>query len=123
MKMSVLALSMSAITGTIYAEDQVQQPQVEGAQSSVATDAASSSSATTDASTQTSSVADANSVAPAANTDAHQAASALQKKEGDASQETNLQEVFTSNERQYSLIKKGVISSYYDLDGTVLNFV
>ncbi|QPV61157.1 hypothetical protein I8T81_15640 [Acinetobacter seifertii] len=116
--MSVLALSMSAITGTIYAEDQVQQPQVEGPQSSVATDAASSSSATTDASTQTSSVADANSVAPAANTDAHQAASALQKKEGDASQETNLQEVFTSNERQYSLIKKGVISSYYDLDYT-----
>lgn len=118
MKMSVLALSMSAITGTIYAEDQVQQPQVEGAQSSGFTDAASSSSATTDASTQTSSVADANSVAPAANTDAHQAASALQKKEGDASQETNLQEVFTSNERQYSLIKKGVISSYYDLDYT-----
>lgn len=85
MKMSVLALSMSAITGTIYAEDQVQQPQVEGAQSSGFTDAPSSSSATTDASTQTSSVADANSVAPAANTDAHQAASALQKKEGDAS--------------------------------------
>lgn len=118
MKMSVLALSMSAITGTIYAEDQVQQPQVEGAQSSGATDVASSSSATTDASVQTSSIADANTVAPAANTDAHQAASALQKKEGDASQETNLQEVFTSNERQYSLIKKGVISSYYDLDYT-----
>ncbi|WP_217486194.1 putative pilus system protein FilC [Acinetobacter seifertii] len=118
MKMSVLALSMSAITGTIYAEDQVQQPQVEGAQSSGASDAASSSSATTDAGAQTSSVADTNSVAPAANTDAHQAASALQKKEGDASQETNLQEVFTSNERQYSLIKKGVISSYYDLDYT-----
>ncbi len=116
MKMSVLALSMSAITGTIYAEDQVQQPQVEDA--SGVTDAASSSSATTDASVQTSSIADANSVAPAANTDAHQAANALQKKEGDASQETNLQEVFTSNERQYSLIKKGVISSYYDLDYT-----
>ncbi|QNY08105.1 hypothetical protein IC769_15120 [Acinetobacter seifertii] len=114
--MSVLALSMSAITGTIYAEDQVQQPQVEDA--SGASDAASSSSATTDASVQTSSIADANSVAPAANTDAHQAANALQKKEGDASQETNLQEVFTSNERQYSLIKKGVISSYYDLDYT-----
>ncbi len=30
MKMSVLALSMSAITGTIYAEDQVQQAQVSG---------------------------------------------------------------------------------------------
>ena len=118
MKMSVLALSMSAITGTIYAEDQVQQPQVVRAQSSGITDAASSSSATTDASTQTSSVADANSVAATANTDAHQAVSALQKKEGDASQETNLQEVFTSNERQYSLIKRGEISTYYDLDYT-----
>lgn len=45
-----------------------------------------------------------------------QAAEALQKKEGDASQETNLQEVFTSNERQYSLIKKGEFSTFYDLD-------
>lgn len=45
-----------------------------------------------------------------------QAAVALQKQEGDASQETNLQEVFTSNERQYSLIKKGEISTFYDLD-------
>ena len=46
------------------------------------------------------------------------AASALQQKEGDATKETNLQEVFTANERQYSLIKKGEISSYYDLDYT-----
>ncbi|TCM60231.1 hypothetical protein EC844_13517 [Acinetobacter calcoaceticus] len=46
------------------------------------------------------------------------AAEALQKKEGDATQETNLQEVFTSSERQYSLIKKGDISTYYDLDYT-----
>ncbi|QOW47087.1 MULTISPECIES: hypothetical protein [Acinetobacter] len=45
-----------------------------------------------------------------------QAASALQQKEGDATQETNLQEVFTSNERQYSLIKKGEFSAFYDLD-------
>lgn len=44
------------------------------------------------------------------------AAQALQKKEGDATQETNLQEVFTSNERQYSLIKKGEFSTFYDLD-------
>lgn len=44
------------------------------------------------------------------------AAQALQQKEGDATQETNLQEVFTSNERQYSLIKKGDISTFYDLD-------
>lgn len=47
-----------------------------------------------------------------------QASSALQQQEGDASKETNLQEVFTSSERQYSLIKKGDISSYYDIDYT-----
>lgn len=47
-----------------------------------------------------------------------QASSALQQREGDASQETNLEEVFTSNERQYSLIKQGEISSYYDIDYT-----
>lgn len=47
-----------------------------------------------------------------------QASDALQQQAGDASQETNLQEVFTSNERQYSLIKKGDISSYYDIDYT-----
>ena len=47
-----------------------------------------------------------------------QASSALQQQEGDASKEANLQEVFTSNERQYSLIKKGDISSYYDVDYT-----
>ncbi|WP_347453086.1 hypothetical protein [Acinetobacter thermotolerans] len=46
------------------------------------------------------------------------ASQALQKQEGDATQETNLEEVFTSSERQYSLIKQGEISSYYDLDYT-----
>ena len=46
------------------------------------------------------------------------ASSALQQQAGDASQETNLQEVFTSNERQFSLIKKGEISSFYDIDYT-----
>lgn len=124
-KMSVLALSMSAITGTIYAEDQVQSTQVSDSNQSVeanensgASDTTSSSEATTDSITQTSNVSETNNVVPASNSEAHQAASALQKKEGDASQETNLQEVFTSNERQYSLIKKGVISSYYDLDYT-----
>ncbi|WP_343570601.1 transporter [Acinetobacter sp.] len=126
MKMSVLALSMSAITGTIYAEDQVQQAQVsgtnqtvaEGIENSASSEATSSGSVSTDNTTQTSNAVGTNAVAPASNSEAHQAASALQKKEGDASQETNLQEVFTSNERQYSLIKKGVISSYYDLDYT-----
>ncbi|MBD0443884.1 hypothetical protein HPQ31_06045 [Acinetobacter nosocomialis] len=124
--MSVLVLSMSAITGTIYAEDQVQQPQVSGSNQAVAngtessdsSEATTSSSATTDNTTQASNAVDTNAAAPAPNSEANQAASALQKKEGDASQETNLQEVFTSNERQYSLIKKGVISSYYDLDYT-----
>ncbi|MBE2337016.1 hypothetical protein ILR66_06450 [Acinetobacter baumannii] len=121
--MSVLALSMSAITGTIYAEDQVQQTQVESQiraqrqEYSLATEATNSSSVSTDAGTQASETSSTENV-PENNSGANQAASALQKKEGDASQETNLQEVFTSNERQYSLIKKGVISSYYDLDYT-----
>ncbi|MDP7963053.1 hypothetical protein QWI82_03865, partial [Acinetobacter baumannii] len=120
------ALSMSAITGTIYAEDQVQQTQVElsnqstdaGVEvNSLAAEATNSSSVSTDAGTQASETPSTENV-PENNSGANQAANALQKKEGDATQETNLQEVFTSNERQYSLIKKGVISSYYDLDYT-----
>jgi len=51
-------------------------------------------------------------------TQAVDASQALQKKEGDATQEASLEEVFTSNERQYSLIKQGEISSYYDIDYT-----
>ncbi|HAV5289045.1 TPA: hypothetical protein JI056_19345 [Acinetobacter baumannii] len=124
--MSVLALSMSAITGTIYAEDQVQQTQVELSNqstdarvevNSLAAEATNSSSVGTDVGTQASEAPSTENV-PENNSGANQAANALQKKEGDATQETNLQEVFTSNERQYSLIKKGVISSYYDLDYT-----
>ncbi|SSQ25557.1 pilus assembly protein FilC [Acinetobacter baumannii] len=61
--MSVLALSMSAITGTIYAEDQVQQTQVElsnqstdaGVEvNSLAAEATNSSSVGTDVGTQAS---------------------------------------------------------------------
>jgi len=127
-KMSVLALSMSAITGTIYAEDQVQQGQVDGSsqkvnagstESSIPVDTTNSNTAIPGSTVQPSDTpATDNSTVPANEGGAHQAATALQKKEGDASQETNLQEVFTSNERQYSLIKKGGISSYYDLDYT-----
>lgn len=127
-KMSVLALSMSAITGTIYAEDQVQQGQVGGSSqdvnigstgSSTPVDTTNSNTAISESTVQSSDTSTTdNSPVPANEGGAHQAATALQKKEGDASQETNLQEVFTSNERQYSLIKKGVISSYYDLDYT-----
>ncbi|MGR0305848.1 putative pilus system protein FilC [Acinetobacter beijerinckii] len=99
MNMTVLALSLSAITSTLYAEDQPNK-QTEQVQ------AESTAVATTE-----------NTVVSADN-DASQAASALQAKEGDATKETNLQEVFTSNERQYSLIKKGIFSSYYDVDYT-----
>ncbi len=54
-------------------------------------------------------------IQPEPATDATQA---LQQQAGDATQATNLEKVFTSNERQYSLIKKGEISSYYDIDYT-----
>lgn len=107
MNMSVLALSLSAITTTLYAEEQASpevtteaQPQVANTASEPATIAAADSNTITN------------------DSGANQAATALQKKENDATQETNLQEVFTSNERQYSLIKKGIFSSYYDVDYT-----
>ncbi|MCH2073091.1 putative pilus system protein FilC [Acinetobacter pittii] len=124
MKMSVLALSMSAITGTLYANDQVTQTET---QDSAAVSEASTGSVVIPAtdSVQEASTTPATDVVTteptpveAVNTGANQAATALQKKEGDATQETNLQEVFTSNERQYSLIKRGVFSAYYDLDYT-----
>ncbi|MDO7246233.1 hypothetical protein Q5M44_17070 [Acinetobacter pittii] len=123
MKMSVLALSMSAITGTLYANDQVAQTEAQN--TTVVSDASTASVVTsaTDSVQEagTTPVTDVVTTEPAstpANTGADQAATALQKKEGDATQETNLQEVFTSNERQYSLIKRGVFSAYYDLDYT-----
>ncbi|WGM24131.1 putative pilus system protein FilC [Acinetobacter pittii] len=125
MKMSVLALSMSAITGILYANDQVAQTDAEAQNTTVVSDASTGSVVTSTDSVQEASTTPATDVvttepAPveAANTGANQAATALQKKEGDATQETNLQEVFTSNERQYSLIKRGVFSAYYDLDYT-----
>lgn len=125
-KMSVLALSISAITGTVYANDQVAQTEAEAKNTTVVSDTGTESVVTsaTDSvqEASTTQATDVVTTEPApvnsANTGANQAATALQKKEGDATQETNLQEVFTSNERQYSLIKKGVISSYYDLDYT-----
>jgi len=119
MNMSVLALSMSAITGILYADDQVAQ--TDSQNSAIVSEATTTPEVTpTSNSVQEGGAAPTTTeAAPAsANPEANQAATALQKKEGDASQETNLQEVFTSNERQYSLIKKGVISSYYDLDYT-----
>lgn len=114
MKMTVLALSLGAITSTLYAAEE-QQPVVESTAPQTDEAAAVSNETTSPPVEETT----ASPVAPAVDTSqADQAASALQKKETDATQETNLQEVFTSNERQYSLIKKGVFSSYYDIDYT-----
>ncbi|MCH7391421.1 putative pilus system protein FilC [Acinetobacter dispersus] len=113
MNMSVLALGLSAITSTLYAAE--PQPSVE-----VATSEADKAVVETQGNTVTESPAIPSAEVNTAtgSNQADQAATALQKKETDATQETNLQEVFTSNERQYSLIKKGVFSSYYDLDYT-----
>ncbi len=104
MNVSVLALSLSAIATTLYAEDQTEVANVEQTQINES------------ATQSTPVVAEATSTTSA--NDASEAVNALQKQEGDATKETNLQEVFTSNERQYSLIKKGVFSSYYDIDYT-----
>ena len=103
MNMSVLALSLSAITTALYAED---QPQTNNEQTQISEN------------TQSTDVASEVVATPEPVNEASQAATALQTQEGDATKETNLQEVFTSNERQYSLIKKGVFSSYYDIDYT-----
>ncbi|OBY73762.1 putative pilus system protein FilC [Acinetobacter gyllenbergii] len=110
MNMSVLALSLSAITSTLYAAE--QQPPVESGTETAPVEVQGN------ATTESPATPGPEPQAPAENNQADQAASALQKKESDATQETNLQEVFTSNERQYSLIKKGIFSSYYDLDYT-----
>ncbi|WP_312099926.1 putative pilus system protein FilC [Acinetobacter venetianus] len=110
MNMSVLALSLSAITSTLYAEEQPQTPIVEQQEQVQAIESAVDSSQDVGES--------GNDAIVTTGSDANQAANALQKQDGDATKETNLQEVFTSNERQYSLIKKGVFSSYYDIDYT-----
>lgn len=119
MKMSVLALSLSAITSSLYAEEQASSEVIteEQSQESIANTTPESTAVET-TEEQSATPANTNETSISENNGANQAATALQKKESDATQETNLQEVFTSNERQYSLIKKGVFSSYYDLDYT-----
>lgn len=49
---------------------------------------------------------------------AQKADAALQQKEGDATAQTNLDQVFKAAEKTYSLSKKGSISASYDLDYT-----
>ena len=141
MNMTVLALSLSAITTTLYAQEQAavavadEQAQADEAIAAVeseGTSAAVAEAAPVEAAADAQATAVAvEAVAPAADSPAvatpavdvaapaaDQAATALQKQDTDATTETNLQEVFSSSERQYSLIKQGVISSYYDLDYT-----
>lgn len=120
MKRTLLAVSIQFAIGSLYAAEAESSTDV-AADQATSTDEASSANITQTAPNAvvqatedvTINKDETKSLAPKPGT---QAAEALQKKEGDASQETNLQEVFTSNERQYSLIKKGEFSTFYDLD-------
>ena len=124
MKRTLLAISIQLVMGGAYAAN---EENAVDAVAEEATDVASEAVVDTVSDVKT---ATQDAVAPVADkvtinkdetpslkpVEGSQAANALQKQEGDATQETNLQEVFTSNERQYSLIKKGEISTFYDLD-------
>ncbi len=109
MNKTLLALSIQMVFGVAYAAEEPQLGEYETTteQAEVSDTAAS----TADTSAET------NSTVVAAN-GAQAASSALQQQEGDATKEANLEEVFTSNERQYSLMRQGEISSYYDIDYT-----
>lgn len=115
MSKTLLALSIQLVMGVAYANEptlggyeaveETTSNEVEIAEAATPTEAAAPSEVETSAPTATE--------APVGD-----AAAALQQQAGDATQEANLEEVFTSSERQYSLIKKGEISSYYDVDYT-----
>lgn len=129
MKQTILAISMNVVIGGVYAAETTVEDVAEEATESVnaMTEASATSTLSEQAenTTQDQQKNHQQDAAASINKDETpslkpqpegQAANALQQKEGDATQETNLQEVFTSSERQYSLIKKGEISSFYDLD-------
>ena len=134
MNKTLLALSIQMAIGGVYAAEDpalgeyevVEQQDVASTPSSSETLAASPTFAKSEAADQnnTDTVVAPSQSETLAQTEVQpvdersQASSALQQQEGDASKEANLQEVFTSNERQYSLIKKGEISSFYDIDYT-----
>lgn len=120
MKKSLLAISLQIICATVYAVESGAQ----GVEATNTTEPASSGEKLQESSAYKAPETDA-AVAqidptetPSLVPESNSPASALKQQEGDATQETNLQEVFTSNERQYSLIKKGDISAFYDLDYT-----
>ena len=109
MNKTLLALSIQMVFGVAYA---AEEPQLGEYETTVKqTEVSDTVASTADTSAET------NSAVVSAN-GAQAASSALQQQEGDATKEANLEEVFTSNERQYSLMKQGEISSYYDIDYT-----
>lgn len=123
MKRTLLAMSIQLVIGSAYAADEKNVTDV--AVEETASDAVADASADVAIAKQEVTAAEPVAEKATINKDetpslkpveGSQAANALQKQEGDATQETNLQEVFTSNERQYSLIKKNEISTFYDLD-------
>ena len=112
MNKTLLALSIQMVFGVAYAAEEPQLGEYETtAEQAEVLDTAAS---TAETSVETNSAV----VAATATNGAQAASSALQQQEGDATKEANLEEVFTSNERQYSLMKQGEISSYYDIDYT-----
>lgn len=110
MNKTLLAVSVQMILGVAYAAEEPTLGGYEAVNENVAVEQAT-------AQPQDTTVSEAQVVAQSGSNE-QAASSALQQQEGDATKETNLQEVFTSNERQYSLIKQGEISSYYDIDYT-----
>ncbi len=123
MKRTLLVMSIQLVIGSAYAADEKNVTDV--AVEETASDAVADASADVAIAKQEVNAAEPVADKATINKDetpslkpvkGSQAANALQKQEGDATQETNLQEVFTSNERQYSLIKKNEISTFYDLD-------
>ena len=94
MNKTLLALSIQMVFGVAYAAEEPQLGEYETtAEQAEVSDTAASTADTS---------AETNSAVVAAN-GAQAASSALQQQEGDATKEANLEEVFTSNERQYSL--------------------
>ena len=131
MNKTILAMSIQVVMGVAYAADDQNLGEYESVDQETVVEESVASSSTSQNSTVEENTAEPaigqyetveqsteSETQPEAVSNTDQASNALQQQEGDASQETNLQEVFTSNERQYSLIKKGEISSFYDIDYT-----
>lgn len=132
MNKTLLAMSIQVVMGVAYAAEEPSLGEYDPVEQETVVEESVSPAAVTQADTAQEAAAEPEigqyeSVEEPVQADAPQvesatatekASTALQQQEGDASQETNLQEVFSSNERQYSLIKKGEISSFYDIDYT-----